>query len=161
VKYTWTTTENGDEITDSVHVHIISESGESEFIVVKGLPSDQWARDRMIGEKVHLFMSSWEEKKFLTDLAAEFDSTAISITEWASTSPPAVAKWLILFLAPESSADALLGDLDEMFQRNVESFGEEYARRKYWKQVFKSLVPWLKRLIVTVVAGYVRSKLGL
>jgi hypothetical protein len=81
-------------------------------------------------------------------------------------SPPFLAELCISFFVPKGSAQALLGDLQEMFQRNVERLGEKQARRKYWMQVIASFGPlfwqWLKRIgIFTVIFDYFRSKFGL
>jgi hypothetical protein len=80
--------------------------------------------------------------------------------------PPAFAELAISLLAPKNSAQALLGDLQEMFQKNAARFGEQQARRKYWLQVAGSLGPllwhWLKRIgFFTILLDYFRSKLGL
>src|ERR1700733_6000513 len=80
--------------------------------------------------------------------------------------PPAFAEWVMPFLAPENSVQSQLGDLHEMFQKNAHRIGERQARRKYWKQVARSIIPalwqWLKRIsIVTVLLDVFRSKAGL
>jgi hypothetical protein len=82
------------------------------------------------------------------------------------SSPPAPAAFLLAFVAPKHSAQALLGDLEEMFQKNVDKFGERAARRMYWLEVARSFGPlvwqWIKRMgFVTLVIDYVRSKFGL
>jgi hypothetical protein len=83
-----------------------------------------------------------------------------------TSSPPLFAEMFLSFLAPKNSAQAQLGDLQEMFEKNAERFGEKQARRKYWMQVAQSLAPllwqWLKRVgFFTVLVDYFRSKLGL
>lgn len=80
--------------------------------------------------------------------------------------PPAPAAFLLAFIAPKNSAQALLGDLEEMFQKNADRFGDSQARRMYWFEVARSLRPlvwqWIKRMgLVTLVIDYVRSKFGL
>jgi hypothetical protein len=80
--------------------------------------------------------------------------------------PPAFAELVISFLAPKNSVQSQLGDLQEMFRKNADRFGEKQARRIYWKQVARSIAPllwqWLKRLgFFTVVLEYFRSKMGL
>jgi hypothetical protein len=79
--------------------------------------------------------------------------------------PPAFAEWVMAFLAPENSVQCQLGDLHEMFQKNANRIGEKQARRKYWKQVARSITPlvwqWLKRIFVTVLLEVFRSKAGL
>jgi hypothetical protein len=72
----------------------------------------------------------------------------------------------VSFFAPKNLAQSFLGDLEEMYQKNAERFGEAHARRKYWMQVASSLGPllwqWLKRVgFFTILIDYFRSKLGL
>jgi hypothetical protein len=81
-------------------------------------------------------------------------------------SPPVLAELLMSFLAPKNSAQVQLGDLEEMFRKNAECYGEKAARRKYWMEVARSFGPlllqWLERVsFVTVLIDYFRSKLGL
>ncbi|MDI4236171.1 permease prefix domain 2-containing transporter [Bradyrhizobium sp. Arg237L] len=82
------------------------------------------------------------------------------------SSPPTSAAFLLAFIAPKNSAQALLGDLEEMFQENVARFGERQARKMYWFEVARSVGPlvwqWVKRMgFVTLLVDYVRSKFGL
>ncbi|MFK4382508.1 permease prefix domain 2-containing transporter [Bradyrhizobium sp. USDA 223] len=82
------------------------------------------------------------------------------------SSPPASAAILLAFVAPKHSAQALLGDLEEMFQKNVDKFGDRAARRMYWFEAARSVGPlvwqWIKRMgFITLVVDYVRSKFGL
>ncbi|MFK4507011.1 permease prefix domain 2-containing transporter [Bradyrhizobium daqingense] len=83
-----------------------------------------------------------------------------------SSSPPRLARFAVALLAPESSAQAQLGDYEEMFAKNVARIGVRKARQIYWLQVSASLRPlawaWIKRMgFVTLVVDYVRSKFGL
>jgi hypothetical protein len=82
------------------------------------------------------------------------------------SSPPATAAFLLAFIAPKNSAQALLGDLEEIFQKNAERFGDSQARRMYWFEVARSMGPliwqWIKRMgFITLVVDYFRSKFGL
>lgn len=81
-------------------------------------------------------------------------------------SPPPWAELLISILAPKNTAQAQLGDLQEMFAKNVERLGVKLARRKYLMQVAASAMPlvwqWMKRIgFFTILVDYFRSKLGL
>lgn len=81
-------------------------------------------------------------------------------------SPPAVAAFLLAFIAPKNTVQPFLGDLEEMFHENVARLGEGQAKRKYWMQVAASVGPllwqWLKRIgFFTVLVDYFRSKFGL
>jgi hypothetical protein len=60
----------------------------------------------------------------------------------------------------------MLGDFEEMYQKNVERLGEAGARHMYWMQVTASaaqlLWQWVKRIgFFEVVIDYFRSKFGL
>jgi hypothetical protein len=72
--------------------------------------------------------------------------------------PPMLAEFLLSFLAPKASAQSFLGDLQEMYQKNTERFGEPQARRKYWIEVARSFGPllwqWLKRIVAVAVSAY-------
>lgn len=86
--------------------------------------------------------------------------------EASKPAPPRLAAFLLAFIAPKNSAQAFLGDLQEMFQKNVDRFGETQARRVYWSQVASSFGPlllqWLKRIgFFTVLIDYFRSIFGL
>jgi hypothetical protein len=83
----------------------------------------------------------------------------------ATGSPPQFAEHCIAFLAPKNTAQAILGDMEEMFQNNVRRLGEKEARRIYWMQVRASggqfLWQWFKRIgFFTVLVDYVRGKIG-
>jgi hypothetical protein len=82
------------------------------------------------------------------------------------STPPAAAAFLLALIASKNSAQALLGDLEEVFQKNAERFGDSEARKMYWFEVARSVRPlvwqWIKRMgFITLVIDYVRSKFGL
>jgi hypothetical protein len=102
------------------------------------------------------------------DLArlSEEDIKTLKPKEKRRSSPPAVAVLFVSFLAPENAAQAMLGDFEEMYQKNVERLGEVEARRKYWIQVAASAWPLLRRWLTRIgffafLINYVRSKFGL
>jgi hypothetical protein len=83
--------------------------------------------------------------------------------------PPQLAESLISLLAPKKSADAQLGDLQEIFQENVKRFGLERARRMYCIRISREVGPlllqklmrWLERFgIIALLIDYGRTKLG-
>jgi hypothetical protein len=87
-------------------------------------------------------------------------------TQVEPVAPPLLAELFISFLVPKNSAQAQLGDLQEMFQKNAARYGERRARREYWMEVARSLGPlllqWLKRVgFFTILIDYFRSKFGL
>jgi hypothetical protein len=97
---------------------------------------------------------------------AEASLEKLAAHHQTASAPPVIAELVLSFLAPRNSAQAQLGDLQEMFHKNVDRLGEQQARRKYWLQVANSLAPllwqWLKRVgFVTMLVDYVRSKFGL
>jgi hypothetical protein len=76
--------------------------------------------------------------------------------------PPAFAQIVISFLAPKNTVQALLGDLQEMFQKNADRFSDKQARRMYWMQVVPLIWQGAKRLgFLAVLVDYFRSKFGL
>ncbi|UGY03122.1 permease prefix domain 2-containing transporter [Bradyrhizobium quebecense] len=80
--------------------------------------------------------------------------------------PPALAETVFLLLASEVTVEAQLGDLQEMFNKNVDLYGQRTARLKYWRQVTRAVWPALLRLakrvgVFGIVADYIRAKLGL
>jgi hypothetical protein len=107
-----------------------------------------------------------EELKQLRATLKEAEERLDELTTTTGASPPMIAEFFISFLAPTNTAQVQLGDLQEMFHKNVERLGEKQARRKYWMQVAASLAPllwqWLKRVgFFTIVVDYFRSKTGL
>ena len=60
-------------------------------------------------------------------------------------SPPALARWLLIRIAPWEDAAFIAGDLDEEFESRVAGHGATTARRWYWWQVLASLAPLLAR----------------
>jgi hypothetical protein len=70
---------------------------------------------------------------------------------------PKNARFLIQLLMANKEGDALLGDLEERFNRIAQEHGVERARFWYWFQVVTSLRPiawaWLKR-ITGLAAAY-------
>lgn len=89
--------------------------------------------------------------------------------EVRTKSPPRLAENLFSAFAPKKSADAQLGDLQEIFQENVKRFGLERARRMYWIRISREIGPLLfqklKRLvkrwgIIALLIDYGRTKLG-
>ena len=70
--------------------------------------------------------------------------------------PPMVAETLIMFFSKSKTVDDHIGDLEELFRRNLNRFGVKRARRLYWAETFRSIRPmvWpaLKRLLVATAA---------
>jgi hypothetical protein len=60
--------------------------------------------------------------------------------------PPALAEWLVALIVPRRRADAVLGDLEERFQRDAASRGLRRARLRYWAEALRSVGPivWIK-----------------
>jgi hypothetical protein len=117
-----------------------------------------FARSVLRARSAHLIPKSYRE---WVDNFVEFDTARTD-----APSPPLLAALFISFLAPENTAQAQLGDLQEMFQKNVERLGAKQARRIYLMQVAASAWPliwrWLTRIgFFAAFIGYVRSKFGL
>jgi hypothetical protein len=60
--------------------------------------------------------------------------------------PPGLAEWLIILIVPRRRADAVLGDLEERFQRDVGIRGLRRAQLRYWAEALRSTGPilWMK-----------------
>jgi hypothetical protein len=89
-----------------------------------------------------------------------------ALSKEAPVEPPRLAEHLVSFLAPKNTAQALLGDMQEIFQKNLRRLGEKEAQRLYWTEVRASagkwVFDWLLRIgFFTAVIDYFRSKFGL
>ncbi|MBO3700420.1 ABC transporter permease [Roseivirga sp. E12] len=54
-----------------------------------------------------------------------------------NNAPPKSARFLLKLLCDPHFHEEVEGDLDELFEHNLESFGLKKARRRYWGDVFK------------------------
>ncbi|WP_445222473.1 permease prefix domain 2-containing transporter [Bradyrhizobium sp. Pa8] len=151
--------EDDDKQTDDVFVHFTDEA------LKHVLHFDHEIRGRLVENMIKL---TAEEHKLLVAELAKLEANATQLAPPATkrATPPAPAEFLLAFIAPKNSAQAFLGDLEELFQKNAERFGEPQARRMYWFEVARSFGPlvwqWIKRMgFVTLVVDYVRSKFGL
>ena len=84
----------------------------------------------------------------------------------STIAPPAMAEAFLSIFMPKRFSEAQLGDMQEIFEANVERHGLSRATRLYWYEVARSIVPitfhWLKRIgIVAVLVDYSRKKIGL
>jgi hypothetical protein len=98
----------------------------------------------------------------LVEFSLEFASWEMRITP----SPPRLAEFLFSLFASKKTVDAQLGDLQEVFDHNVERYGVARARMRYWSQVLRAVGPNVWRLIrkwglIGILIDYGRSKLGL
>ena len=69
---------------------------------------------------------------FAREFAGEHAATRVE--------PPRIGKWLTV-LTKAQGAEAILGDLEELFHRDCLDRGVNWARRRYVAQVLSSLVP--------------------
>lgn len=51
-----------------------------------------------------------------------------------SARPPRVARWIAAALLPASEREYLVGDLDELYERDIAAHGQSRARLRYWRQ---------------------------
>jgi hypothetical protein len=68
-----------------------------------------------------------------------------------SESPPALAEFLLTFLARDEHRQAALGDLNETFVHNCAVYGHGRAARLYWAEALKSLWPLAWRMLCRAV----------
>ena len=162
MKLTYTTDDRAD---GGVDLRIEYEDGVAEQIVVQLPPH---AERREMVEAALRSMVHERQRKLRNEhahLRAHIDLLQTKVRKEPGT-PPVLAELFISFLAPKNSAQGLLGDLQEMFQKNAERYGAKQARRRYWIEVVRSFVPllwqWLKRIgLFTFLIDYLRSKFGL
>jgi len=161
VKHKLTFTEVG---VDSVRVYIESENGETAWFDIRALPPAGAMRQAILDATVQSFVADRALRRERALLKARVEELPGKLKH--PTSPPPLAELIISCLAPENTAQAQLGDLQEMFENNVARLGEQQARRKYWMQVVSSLGPlllqWFKRIgLITALVDYFRSMMGL
>lgn len=71
-----------------------------------------------------------------------------------STSPPQAAAELLLWILPKDRRDALIGDLEEEYQTIVvPKLGASRARRWFWFQAIRSVVPVLRSWALRTSVG--------
>lgn len=73
---------------------------------------------------------------------------------------PRNASALLSILAPRSHRAAIVGDLDEVFERNVAAFGWRSARRAYWRDALRSTPPLVLMCLSRVLASIIASTTG-
>jgi hypothetical protein len=61
------------------------------------------------------------------------------------TEPPRLAVWLLARFLHPADRDCALSDLDEEFDERSEREGESAARRWYWDQTRRSILPAVVR----------------
>lgn len=71
----------------------------------------------------------------------------VPLENTAYEQPPEFAEYLLYFLLTKSERVNLIGDLTEEYKQILSKFGIKKARYWYFKQVFDSLWPLIKRLI--------------
>ena len=62
-----------------------------------------------------------------------------------NTRPPALAAWLVSCATPPEDREPLRGDLEEEYQRLLESDGRSAARRFFWLEALRAVGPGLRR----------------
>jgi hypothetical protein len=150
-----------------VNLQIEHAGGEVEHILVRLPPSAP--RQEMIDAAIRSIMHDRKRARVRLYkehalLRARLDMLQANVRKERAT-PPVIAELFISFLAPKNSAQALLGDLQEMFEKNAERYGAKQASRNYSIEVARSFGPllwqWFKRVgFFTVLIDYFRSKFG-
>lgn len=167
MKLTWKVDERDD---GNVDLMIEGEDGMVKRILVRLPASGSVSREDMINAAVRSVMHDRDYTRFFAEharLRVRINKLQSNIArrEREFATPPMLAELFISFLAPKNSAQGLLGDLEEMFQKNADRYGAKQARRKYWMEVARSFGPllwqWLKRIgFFTVLIDYFRAKFG-
>jgi len=152
------------QLDGAFEVFINFDNGDREHIILR-IPSD--LKPELCEEYIRgAVLSVAHHKATVAPVLSVTVETVEQADRAKPVAPPAFAELVMSLLAPKNSAQAQLGDLQEIFEANVDRLGERQARRKYWMQVAASLRPllvlWVKRLgLVTLFLDYMRSKLGL
>ena len=79
--------------------------------------------------------------------------------------PPAYAEFLLRMLSNPDHRDGIIGDLEQQFRQNCVCHGVARARRIYWTEVLRSILPMLRRSLSRLavwgaVVSTVRRLLG-
>ncbi len=175
MKFNWRATgaqENSSEVT----ITVMFDNGETSTFFMRNLPQNEKQRSMRIHLAVDSVVHDHELRVSNDALRTRIEQLNLKARELlipeeeayatAPPAPPPFAELLISALAPKNTAQAQLGDLQEIFQKNAARFGEKQAGRMYWMQVAASAWPliwtWIKRIgLFTALADYVRSKFGL
>jgi hypothetical protein len=96
----------------------------------------------------HLTIRGFTAKKLMvtTNFDTLVEACAVHRNSCQSSEPhppSATAEFLLKLCATSKRADAALGDMNERFARDYLEFGEARARRLYWAQTLRSLLPLL------------------
>jgi hypothetical protein len=157
-------TDKGYEVTVDFH----EDNGRSFKVPVEGLDGlTGKARDTAI-KRAAVSLIEHYNTAHLDPRKPQFEIVGLEVGKGdhdAVSKPPPLAVFCISLLAPKNTAQAILGDLQELFHKNVERFDEKQARRMYWMEVVANVRPllltWLKRIgFFTLLIDYVRSKSG-
>lgn len=76
--------------------------------------------------------------------------------------PPPLGKYVLRLFLLRSDFDVILGDLEERYRKDLTQVGVKKANCKYYKEIFKSIVPTLLRIVIKLgLLDWIRRKLGL
>jgi hypothetical protein len=145
-------------------IHFELDDGPPFTVPVRGLPTSRKMREAMIKQTALSIIEHYKKEKPRFEIL-EVDMEAEKPTTPSLSLPPRLAEHFISFLAPKNTAQALLGDMQEMFQKNVRRLGEKEAQRLYWLEVRASagkwILDWLMRVgFLTAIVDCFRSKFG-
>jgi hypothetical protein len=152
-------------LSESSHgtvVNVVFDDGSTTELPLK-LPRGASREKQM--RLAYLMAETAVQHRLLSQRIREAQERIDAISRQTPIEPPRLAEHFISFLAPKNTAQALLGDMQEMFQKNVRRLGETEAERLYWMQVRASagrwVLDWLMRIgFLTAIVDYFRSKLG-
>jgi len=123
----------------------------------------------LLDERQHLALQYDEQtRQELSDLREKLDAQRERLDELDDTSdtnPPGLAQFLARLLSPKEHGETILGDLQEIFQRDCKAFGRRRARLLYWSGTIRSVGPLVFTKLrnwglFAAVIEYGRRKIG-
>jgi len=143
-------------------VHIVSASGRAVYTTLEQLLL--WAKVRSVGEGEgaglleHLLLRlEGQDSDYALVKVDEVTVEALELLV-KQLRPPQFAQYLLYLFIKKHERDGLLGDLRQEYIEVLANFGHWGARVWFYKQVYSSLTPLIRRGIIkwTAVAGLVK-----
>jgi hypothetical protein len=93
---------------------------------------------------------TWSDDLLERELQVEFDFVE-DLEYFQLATMPAVVESLICFLLRNDECEFVIGDLNERYSELYESFGKRKANLYVYREVCRSVFPFIRRSLVTAV----------